>query len=110
MTPDATTLAADALRDLDAGPVRVDLPGGGRLFLDHPVPVLVVHRCPPEDATGRPVCSEAHALVTSQPAYLMAEGRAEAHAAATSLARGLVEGFAERFEAALAPTRSTTSR
>ena len=59
-------------------PLRLALPGdAGRLFVDHAGPVLAVHRCA-GTSTGDPsvdrraACSEAHRLVTSQPAYLLA--------------------------------------
>ncbi|WP_420454262.1 flavohemoglobin expression-modulating QEGLA motif protein [Rubrivirga sp.] len=62
---------------LDAGtPTRLDL-DGGTVFVDHAVPVLAVHRCP-GGATGDPAldaraaCDQAHQLVTTQPAYVVA--------------------------------------
>ncbi len=67
---------AEALRN--GVPARLDL-GGGRVFVDHAVPVLAVHRCigastgdPALDA--RAACNEAHRLVTTQPAYVHTSG------------------------------------
>ena len=76
MTPDAVSRAlADGL---DSGvPVRLDLDAGGAVFVDHPVPLLAVHRCRAA-TTGDPAldahaaCHEAHRLVTTQPAYVIA--------------------------------------
>ena len=79
-------------------PVGLDLPRGGRLFIDHPVPVLAVHRCagpadgdPAVDAGA--VCAETHRLVTSQTAYLLATGGRE-HTPA--LVAALAEDLAAR--------------
>ena len=66
------------LRDgLDQGrPVRIELPHGGTVFVDHAVPLLAVHRCA-GTATGDPAldaraaCDEAHRLATTQPAYVL---------------------------------------
>ena len=59
-------------------PVYIDLEGG-RVFIDHAVPILAVHRCigastgdPALDA--RAACNEAHRLVTTQPAYVHTSG------------------------------------
>ncbi len=76
-TPDdvGRQLAA-ALRD--GTPARIDL-DGGRVFVDHAVPVLAVHRCV-GSSTGDPAldaraaCNEAHRLVTTQPAYVHTSG------------------------------------
>ena len=68
----------DGLPDaLAAGrPFRADLPGGGSVFVDSAVPLLVVHRCrassdahPAEDIHA--ACSEAHDLATVAPAYVV---------------------------------------
>ena len=88
ITPDTLPPAwADVARRTHAlldeeEPVVLDLPEGGRLFIDHAVPVLAVHRCaevtdgdPAQDAGA--VCAETHRLVTSQTAYLLATGGPE---------------------------------
>ena len=75
--PDVGRLVAEGLRD--GAPVRLDLPEGGRVFVDHAVPVLAVHRCA-GTSTGDPAldaraaCHEAHRLVTTQPAYVHTSG------------------------------------
>lgn len=92
---EAIARRAHALLD-EEEPVHLDLPGGGRLFIDHPVPVLAVHRCagpaegdPAVDAGA--VCAETHRLVTSQTAYLLATGGPEhTPALVAALADGLV--------------------
>ncbi|MDX1420337.1 MAG: DUF1704 domain-containing protein [Rubricoccaceae bacterium] len=76
-------------------PVRCDLPGGGRLFLDRALPVLVVHRCA-DDAARRAICTEAHQLATSQPAYLLVGGGRAAHAGMQSLLRRLADALCAR--------------
>jgi len=61
-----------ALAARDAGaPVAVSLPAGGELYLDHPLPYLVVYREPPSQpdrGTSR--------LASSEAAYLLAPGHA----------------------------------
>ena len=70
MTPAALT---DRVRSgLEAGePVRLDLEAG-RVFVDHAVPVLAVHRglCLDNDSAAGAACERAHHLVTTQPAYV----------------------------------------
>ena len=72
---------ADVRRQLAEGlgagaPVRLALPGGGTVFVDHAVPLLTVHRCA-EVATGDPAldsraaCAQAHRLATTGPAYVV---------------------------------------
>ncbi len=103
---DWTTLARRARAVVGAEePLTLDLPdGSGRLFVDHAAPALAVHRCDvsPEASGGDPsenhalACSEAHRLVTSQPAYLLASGvSAEASGAAARGVRDLTEATAE---------------
>lgn len=81
---------AAALRS--GGPLRRDLPGG-RLFVDHAVPLLVVHRCRGGEGDpargGAPACAESHDLVTAAPAYAVASGDDAATLAA--VARSLAE-------------------
>ncbi len=75
MTPDAIgTAVRDGLRR--GVPVRLSLPDDGVVFVDHAVPVLAVHRCAPTDpASATPAtCTDAHILVTTQPAYVVASG------------------------------------
>lgn len=98
----------------EAEPLTFDLPGhSGRLFVDHAAPALAVHRChTAPEASGDPsknralACSEAHRLVTSQPAYLLASGvSAEASGTAAegvcALTAATAEALAERAGAAL---------
>ena len=80
--PTADEHAIDHLRrqlaeGLAAGaPVRLELPHGGTVFVDHAVPLLAVHRCTGTD-TGDPAldaraaCAQAHRLATTQPAYVL---------------------------------------
>ena len=76
----ARAMCAAVRDDLRRGvPARHDLPDGGRLFADHAAPLLAVHRCeavadddPARDA--RAACAEAHRLVTTAPAYVVATG------------------------------------
>src|SRR5690606_16075020 len=78
----------------------------GRLFVDHAVPALVVHRCAGA-ATGDPAldrraaCSAAHRLVTSQPAYLLATGGEADADGVRLLARAAAGALAERLGAVL---------
>ncbi|WP_412063369.1 flavohemoglobin expression-modulating QEGLA motif protein [Rubrivirga sp. IMCC45206] len=75
MTPDAIgTAVRDGLRRGE--PVRLALPDDGVVFVDHAVPVLAVHRCAPahEGADAPATCTDAHTLVTTQPAYVVASG------------------------------------
>lgn len=73
---DVGTLVAAGLRD--GRPVRLDLAGGGRVFVDHAVPVLAVWRGVAPDTDGdadlHEAAEEAHRLVTTQPAYVVAGG------------------------------------
>ena len=99
-----TAVARRARALLDAEePVQLDLPGGGRLFIDHPVPLLAVHRCAaagqgdPAVDTGA-VCAETHRLVTSQTAYLLATGGPER---VPALVATLADDLAERCGALL---------
>ena len=87
---DVRTLVASGLRD--GRPARIDLGDGGRVFVDHAVPVLAVHRGGerPEDDDLRAAAEEAHRLVTTQPAYVVASG-AEAGGVVEAVAAALVE-------------------
>ena len=72
---DVRTAVAAALRD--GRPARLDLGGGGRVFVDHAVPVLAVWRGAEVGAAGPDVeaaAEAAHRLVTTQPAYVVAGG------------------------------------
>ena len=87
---DVGTLVAAGLRD--GRPARIDLGDGGRVFVDHAVPVLAVHRsgARPDDDDLRAAAEEAHRLVTTQPAYVVASG-AEAGGVVEAVAAALVE-------------------
>ena len=102
--PDTGDLSADDVGALvaaglrDGRPVRIDLGAGGRVFVDHAVPVLAVHRGGPrpggaaDDSDLREAAEAVHRLVTTQPAYVVAGGAAggvvEAVAAALAGASG----------------------
>ena len=87
----------------EGAPVRLELPHGGTVFVDHAVPLLAVHRCTGTD-TGDPAldaraaCAQAHRLATSQPAYVLtsdpdverARGTVQAIAVALAEAAGPV--------------------
>lgn len=86
-------------------PLRLEF-ATGRLFVDHPGPALVVHRCAGA-GTGDPAldrraaCSAAHRLVTSQPAYLLATGGPDDQDGVCRLATAAVSGLTEHVGAAL---------
>ncbi len=86
-------------------PLRLEFEGG-RLFVDHAIPLLVVHRCA-DAADGDPAveegaaCSAAHGLVTSQPAYLLATDDAGDGDGVRRLARAAAGALAEQAGAAL---------
>ena len=99
--PPGRALGADDVRAAvaaglrDGRPVRLDLTDGGRVFVDHAVPVLAVWRGGAgEDETeggaadeAQRATEEAHRLVTTQPAYVVSGpdgGAAEAVAEALS--------------------------
>lgn len=87
-------------------PLRLDLPERdgapvGRLFVDHAAPALAVHRCPPASPEHPARCSEAHRLVTSQPAYLLASAAEPDQAEIRTLATATAESLADRTGAAL---------
>lgn len=87
-------------------PLRLDLPERdgapvGRLFVDHAAPALAVHRCPPASPEHPARCSEAHRLVTSQPAYLLASADETDQAEIRALATATAESLADRTGAAL---------
>ena len=83
-------------------PVRLELPHGGAVFVDHAVPLLAVHRCA-GTATGDPAldaraaCAEAHRLATTQPAYVLTSDPDAERARAT------VQAVAEVLAAAAGP-------
>lgn len=86
-------------------PLRLEF-ATGRLFVDHPGPALVVHRCAGEGSGDpaldrRAACSAAHRLVTSQPAYLLATGGETDENGVRHLAQVAVEALCERTGAAL---------
>lgn len=76
--------------------VRRDLPGGGRLHVDRPLPFLVVHRRPPgRDDRG------SDRLVTGQAAYLVAPGDEAFAPALGELLEAVVGTLSEAFGAFL---------
>ncbi len=108
---DAPTTDGHALADLRrqlaeglaaGAPVRLELPHGGTVFVDHAVPLLAVHRCAGA-ATGDPAldaraaCAEAHRLATTQPAYVLtADADAErARRTVQAVAAALAEAAGE---------------
>ena len=104
--PPGRALGADDVRAAvaaglrDGRPVRLDLGDGGRVFVDHAVPVLAVWRGGAGDAAGggegdgaddaQTAAEEAHRLVTTQPAYVVTgPDGGVAGAVADALAEGL---------------------
>ena len=91
----------ELIRDLvtavaDGGPVRRDLPGQGRLYVDRHVPFLCVYRRPVEgwdDGTDR--------LVTSTAAFLIGSDERTLRKGQAALVRGIVDALKERFGALL---------
>ena len=105
-SPDWAARAREAVALLREGrPVRLDL-GDGRLFVDHAVPILAVHRCAgPRDSGGaagdpatdrRAACTAAHRLITTGPAYLLATGGPEQHDDTRRLAAAVTAALAEQ--------------
>jgi uncharacterized protein (TIGR02421 family) len=77
-------------------PVRMRLPGRGRIHLDRALPFLAVYRNPPggDDA-------ETRGLVVSEPAYLVAPGEPERQPQVVALVRTLAAALREQFGAVL---------
>lgn len=89
----STSLAAEAVALLDdEQPVNLELPGGGRLKLDHRLPFLCVYR-------RRPTHQDAgtEQLVTSEMAYLIVPTEPRAAARALKLLRTLCAHLAQHF-------------
>lgn len=64
---DAGTLAALAKAIRAGAPVHMQLPGGGRLYLDRPLPFLVVHRADADPGTRALVeCGASHLVVADR--------------------------------------------
>lgn len=87
-TPTPTLHLTDQLRTrLERGAsVEQELPGGGYLMIDRPLPFLFVYRQPrrrPDRVTER--------LVTTQAAYLVAPGATDHHADLTALLHTIAE-------------------
>lgn len=91
MTFDEAVPAATARIGRDA-PLDIDLPGGGRLQIDRPVPFLCVYRMPDD----RPDSGTAE-LVTAEAAYLLAPGDEAHHEDVVKLARAIGETLYNRF-------------
>lgn len=76
--------------------VRRNLPAGGRIYVDRPLPFLCVYRRPArhDDAgTGR--------MVTTEASYLVASGGSKQHEGTAALVRGVVGALAPQFGAFL---------
>jgi uncharacterized protein (TIGR02421 family) len=92
-------LAESALAALDDGkPVRIDLPGGGRLQLDRRSPILCVYRRT-ADATRRGGCPDVgtEQLVTAEAAYALIPAQGRAGNLALHVLRAVVERLASHF-------------
>ncbi|HEY8146092.1 MAG TPA: hypothetical protein VIG06_25600, partial [Kofleriaceae bacterium] len=100
MTKTASTIASlvDVIRArLGAGKtVRRNLPGGGRLHIDYPVPFLCVYRAPIEQPD--PGTSE---LVRTQASYLVATADPQRHRELAQLVDGVVQVLADASGACL---------
>ncbi|MFH1279131.1 MAG: flavohemoglobin expression-modulating QEGLA motif protein [Candidatus Eisenbacteria bacterium] len=76
--------------------VRRNLPKGGRVHIDRPLPFLCVYRRPArhdDPGTDR--------IVTTEASYLVASGASKQHEGTAALVRGLVRGLAPQFGAFL---------
>jgi uncharacterized protein (TIGR02421 family) len=100
MTETASMIAGlvDVVRTrLGAGKqVRRNLPGGGRLHIDHPVPFLCVYRAP----VDRPDPGTAE-LVRNQASYLVATADPQRHRELAELVNGVVRVLADASGACL---------
>ena len=81
-------------------PVRQAL-GDGRLFVDHAVPILAVHRCAGTSSGDpaldrRAACTAAHRLITTGPAYLLATGGPAQHEGVRRFAAAVTDALAEQ--------------
>ena len=66
---DGATLEAVAKAIRAGAPVHLRLPGGGRLYLDRPLPFLVAHRTADDPGTAALVACGASHLVIEDPAF-----------------------------------------
>jgi len=90
-------IAAGVLAELaDDRPVRLDLPGGGRLHLDRQLPFLCVYRRMAGD-----VDRGTEQLVTSEPCHLIVPEEAEAANRAIQMLRAVVQHLARHFGSCL---------
>ena len=100
MTETVSTIAGlvDVVRArLGAGKtVRRNLPGGGRLHIDHPVPFLCVYRAP----VDRPDPGTAE-LVRTQASHLVATADPQRHRELAELVDGVVQSLADAAGACL---------
>src|SRR5262245_29944384 len=88
---DRKTLAAKVIADLLADkPVRVELPGGGRLSIERRLPLLCVYRRTSNDAGTEQ-------LLSGEPAYIIVPEGEHAARKAFKLMRAVVEHLAKEF-------------
>jgi uncharacterized protein (TIGR02421 family) len=66
---DEATLDAVAKAIQAGAPVHLRIPGGGRLYLDRPLPFLVVHRAPADPGTASLVRCGASHLIAEDPDF-----------------------------------------
>jgi uncharacterized protein (TIGR02421 family) len=76
--------------------VRRQLPQGGRLHIDRPLPFLCVYRAPGAEVTG-----DTAKLVTTEAAYLIAPGSREVHGPLRQLVRTIADVMTDTFGAFL---------
>jgi uncharacterized protein (TIGR02421 family) len=76
--------------------VRRQLPGGGRLHIDRPLPFLCVYREP-----GAAITGDTPKLVTTEAAYLIAPGTRELQAPLRQLVRAIADVMTDAFGAFL---------
>src|SRR5262245_50367287 len=82
-------MATAVITDLSAEkPVNVELPGGGRLYIERRLPLLCVYRDVPDDA------DTAH-LLSAEPAYMIVPAGGHNARKALKLLRSVVEYLAQ---------------
>lgn len=91
-TPEFAPLADEVVARLALNqPVRRTLPGEGRLRFDRQLPFLCVYRSPPQEDLGT------QELVTTEAAYLFADGAETYHDGLVELCRRMSEAMQEHF-------------
>jgi len=91
--PTGKNLASRVIAELDADqPVRLELPGGGRLHLDRRLPFLCVYRRGSDDAD-----SGTEELVTCEACYMIIPAESRAAGRSINLLRAIVQHLAQHF-------------